>query len=142
MATTINPISGAIWEGADFTILARVVAPDGNALVTGNIEDYTVKIYETTTDPAAAVYSLESSDDSEIMFAALQTDGWWSADSAGYNLRYTAAMATINNTSEVIRGGHTYRTEIELTVAASYTGNASGVIPVIATVQVKARNAV
>lgn len=127
-------LSGSFYQGVDFEILARVPDPVGVVLVPGDIASYTVDIYDVTEGDGqdSPVFSLSSSTSSEVLFAALQTDGRWTADSLGYNFKYLVDVSAL--LPVVLKGGRRYRVEIWMTSEASPTNDPTGDIPVIAEV--------
>ena len=124
-------ITGSFYQGQDIEILARTTDPVGAVLVPGDIDSYTVDIYDVTEGrgQSSPVYTLSSSTSSEVIFAALQTDGRWTADGEGYNFLYRVQAATI--LPVVLKGSRRYRVEVWLTSEASPTNDPTGDIPVV-----------
>lgn len=132
----LTKIQGEIWEGSDFTIVARVSGPDGAALTQDDVASYAVTVFDLDSDtPSTAIYETTSSTESEVIYSTLQKDGWWTADGTGYNFKYTLKEATMSSVD--LEGGHRYAVEVKLTMETSR--NATGDAFVMAEVYVKPR---
>ena len=133
MVIAIHSGSGEVYEGEDAFIMHRIILPNGAAAVTGSFsnETHTVDIYDIT-DPVNANNAVMS--DTQVdaqggdwFFDALQTDGYWTADSTGYNFRYHFKYGTGTTTGAkeaILKGGHDYRFEF----SATTTGTDYGII--------------
>jgi hypothetical protein len=106
-------ITSDYWEGQDFWVLARVTGPDGILLSQGSFagaaDDWTLNVYDRTTGTPGTVVYTTSGAASAIIFNTLQTDGYWTVDAEGYNMRHRVDAAQFTNT-----GGHSYTLEYEL----------------------------
>lgn len=109
-------------EGETLILLDRAYWPDGTLLTNAATGTYGVsatayRIYDLDgTSPSTTIYS--SGSVSTLSFASNQTDGYWTRDNDGYNLR-----ASIPSTAFESVGGHRYRVEVVLT---PHSGNSFG----------------
>lgn len=108
---TIDVNDGEGWLAID-----RLAWPDGTLFtesVSGSygIDDVSLAVYdEDGADPTTAIYTaspnLAVATPGGVLYDALQTDGYWTLDSTGYNFRHW-----ILPTLFVREGGHVYRAE-------------------------------
>lgn len=109
MALLVQPAT----DGENWVIMGRLYWPDGALLDqstsgTDGIVDVTLTVYDESTngDPSTAIYAPSNLTVASVLFASLQTDGFWTLDATGYNFRKAIPF----NAFEA-HGGHTYRIE-------------------------------
>lgn len=108
----------AVW----ITTVARIVSPLGVALHIADASDITLRVFKRTgtADDDQEIITLTIAP-ADVLFDALQTDGWWDqtlASGAGYNFRHTLKIGDeasgLGNI--VLPGGATYELEYEITM--------------------------
>lgn len=114
---TVYQPAGVVLEREDVYFLARVYTPDGTLLVEADTTVATclnVSVFLTSgAAPVTAVYSASAQDGTNEIFDTLQTDGYWTLDSTGYNFRYRLLYATYG-----LLGGASYRVEFRITTTS------------------------
>ena len=142
-----EPGSVTIFENQDVWTVARVTRSSGAQLVQGSIGADSVApisyyIYDVTNGSTTAVasYAYNTSTGltadttlakAAVVFDTLQTDGYWSGDTTGYNFRHKV------DGSNFTEGGRRYR--IEYKIDTDLTGGvAEGPMYVIAEISTKA----
>lgn len=145
-ATMIYSTTIRIREGQDVWCPARVVGPEGTVITTGqsgtpdaDVDTYRRNIYDITdgskrrelldgkVSTGTSVGTAHAFTGTLAVFTSLQTDGYWSLDSTGYNV-----IDHIRDATSHLEGGHTYRVEVVL------EGADFGEIPLTYIVQVAA----
>jgi hypothetical protein len=132
MVTAIHSGSGEIYEGEDAFIMHRIILPNGSSAVRTSFtaDVATVDIYDIT-DPVNANNAVLS--DTEVQGTehwfqtGLVADGYWTADSTGYNFKYQFRYGTGTTAGQkeaILKGGHDYRFEF----AGTTTGVDYGII--------------
>lgn len=124
-------IKGEVYEGGNSNVMARVLGLDNapifqSACVGGAGGVVPMKVFDmSSATPDTAVYST-SLTVSNIIFTALQTDGYWTRDSEGYSFRHMvdATLFTMN-------GGKRYR------VCYLIPTTSFGTIPVVSEIACK-----
>lgn len=106
-------VQGSVQEAQGFTALARVVKGSGAALVQADVSSVARRIFDpASTTPTTPIEGPTALTVSAVIFDTLQTDGYWTLDSTGYNFRDTYAGALL------AEGGRTYRVEYTITTAS------------------------
>lgn len=123
--------SKAIFEGDDWTALARLTADDGTVLIQSDFTDGDLFLYDKR-DPATQLYTVALTI-SAVVFNSLQQDGRWDKDRLGYNFRHKLTAAALVSSSVFWEGGHEYRAEYILNSATHGEVKACYDIPVIET---------
>lgn len=120
-------------EGADFAwTLARVVGQDGLLLLQADVQAVSLNVFDAGKPGTAAIYTNAAIDPTTVIFDTPQRDRRWTLPDQGYNFgHYLSAATAFGLTPEV--GGHSYTLKYLVTTTAR---NASGVIPIIRTVDV------
>jgi hypothetical protein len=99
----------AVLERQAVYLLASLYRADGTLIVRDDVMSVTMELYRTDDGSVLAVaeepYSVEN-----VVFDTLQTDGYWSADSSGYNLRLRVRSDLLN------AGAGLYRAEITVEI--------------------------
>ena len=106
-------IVGKIVEDSGATILARVLAADGDLLTAADVSSITYSVYEVSAAGVATVVSghnAASLTPSDIVVAAVisTTDARWTYTSAGYNWVHSLAYTAFPS------AGVTYRYEARI----------------------------
>lgn len=113
-----------VQDGESWVLTERLSWPDGTLFtqaVTGTygVVDVSIRVYdENSADPNTAIYAPSNLATTAVLFAALQTDGYWTIDATGYNFRHTLAYDAFD-----AHGGHTYRVEY---IFNPHSGNSFG----------------
>lgn len=111
-------------ESEPIVIVDRVYWPDGTLMTNAGSGVYGVtsvvyRMYDLDgADPTTVLYS--SGSIAHPSFASLQTDGYWTRDNTGYNIRFTVPFSAFE-----ARGGHRYKIELNFTLHASNTFGAA-----------------
>ena len=123
-------VKGEVWEEQNPTFCWRATGANGAVLVQADLSTGTgsagtgvdIRVYDISaneqtavTNPTTAIYSLLGQAASAYVFNSLQTDGYWNADSDGYNVRVTIDCS---QSGLVIEGGHKYRASVRLNTTA------------------------
>ena len=103
---------GWAFENQDVTTVARVMLPNGAALTQSDVSSVTRNIFNLSTQSNASVQSATLTT-GDVVFNALQVDGYWAADTTGYNFRDRATY--FNNVTD---GGESYRIEYEFNTSS------------------------
>lgn len=88
------------WEDAPLTIIGRVEGLDGDAIVQADLASIALKVFNNSTKEQIGVTTALTV--SDVIFDTLQTDYGWSADSEGYNFRYTMAATFFPTGGQVV----------------------------------------
>ena len=108
-ATNAGPIGGGavnvptaqIMEGTRPHFVARVLWPDGSTVAAGHIEGAgSLTVYREGDEAETALATHSVAADS---FVTMTTDGYWTADSTGYNFRFQ-----VPNDAAFPEGGESY----------------------------------
>ena len=101
MANAVD-IQGVVFKGGSCTLLARVVGPDAQPILQGDIASaaYTVYLLDDADPDAQA--PVDGHEDvslavADCIYDELQTDACWTADGddvIGYNFRHTLDVAS------------------------------------------------
>ena len=88
-----------VYEDGSAQVMARVLGNDASAVTQSSISSgtYTVHDYYLNTE----VTSSTSLTIASVIFDTLQTDARWSADSTGYNFRFTVPAASLPSANTV-----------------------------------------
>ena len=86
-----------IWEDSGYTVLARILGHDGDAVQQADVSaiSYTV---EESTDPSTEVAS-GTLTVSSVVYNTLQTDSRWARDTTGFNFAAAMPATTVPNGS-------------------------------------------
>jgi len=103
---------GWAFENQDVTTVARVMLPNGSALKVADLGSITRNIYNLSTQSNTAVQTATLTT-ADVVFDALQIDGYWAADTTGYNFRDRATYFNY-----VTEGGESYRIEYEFNTSS------------------------
>lgn len=108
-------VKGEVWEGSNPNLMWRAVGLNGSPLVQSDISAASLTIYDMSAgaSQATAVVGPTSLTVSAFVFNTLQTDGYWTRDSTGYNVRYMVDASGFTND-----GGKKYRACIKLTTTS------------------------
>lgn len=115
-------------EGESVGLAARPLGLDGSVIYAADVDAVTLRIYRLDGQGDVLVYE-EELEPTEVMYAALQLDGYWSVDEDGYTLRYV-----LPREAPQLASGRMYRLEFTLDTSAH------GLIAVDGVVAVRARS--
>lgn len=105
-------ITGAIFEDAGATILARITGHAGSPITQASLSSIAYKVFDRSgADPDTATQT-GTLTISTVVYDALQLDARWTVDASGYNFLHAAPAAWFPDAS------HRYRIEYKLTPAA------------------------
>lgn len=95
-----------IWEDDSLTMMARVLAHDGEPAVVADYTSITYAVHDADGNQIIAPTGLTPAD---VAFDTLQTDARWGQDETGYNFRFTLGPTAFPD------GGKTYFVEVLVT---------------------------
>jgi hypothetical protein len=92
-------IFGTAFKNGSATLLARLVGNDGAYLTPAGITAAAYSVFllddrDPNARTAVSGHSAISLTVNDVLFAALQTDALWTADSIGYNFKHALSVAT------------------------------------------------
>lgn len=111
MPSKVTTIRGSVSEGADATVVARIVTADGTDLQQADLtgtsgQEIAYSVFDLDGDTPGTAIATGTLNKTAVVFDTLQTDGWWNnEDEFGYNFRHTIAN------TELPGGGHRARIE-------------------------------
>jgi len=116
MANAVD-IQGVVYKGGSCTLLARVVGPDAQPIVQGDIASAAYTVYlldDADPDQQTPVdgHEDESLAVADCIYDDLQNDDLWDADETGYNFRHTL---DVSSDSAFATAGRRYRVVVTLT---------------------------
>ena len=87
-------VTGCVAEDSTFAVMLRLQV-DGSNATQSVLSSITWKAWDERN--TAAVYASGTLTVADVVYDTLQTDGRWSADSAGYNFRHDITQATFTD---------------------------------------------
>ena len=98
MAESVD-IFGTVFKNGSATLLARIVGLDGAAIVPADIRMITYSIYlldDQDPDARAVVtgHANVALRVADVIYATLQADAIWTADTLGYNFRHVIDVSS------------------------------------------------
>lgn len=99
-------VLACVKEGQALYLLMRLVLPNGVAVTQADVMALTAYVYDLSSETNTATVTIPFAVEDSV-FDTLQTDGYWDADSDGYNVRCRVGPSTFTN------GATTYRIEVE-----------------------------
>jgi hypothetical protein len=102
--------ASSVFEDSGFHLMARITIHDASNAQQADISSISLQVWDIDRD--FQVGATENLTVANVVFDTLQTDARWTADSTGYNFRYTGTAA------QVSKGGSTYRYEFKITPAS------------------------
>ena len=75
-------------QNEDIFTLARVVNPQQQPIVMGDIASIQLKVYDLSTQSTTAVYTVAALPIGQVISDSLQTTYGWSQDALGWNFKH------------------------------------------------------
>lgn len=92
-------VTGTVYEGSAFTLLARVTDKNNAALTSAVVSTITYEVWDITGNLPRKIVSETSLTPSAVFFA-IRTGGPWTVDSTGYNFLYEVPATDLSGRSK------------------------------------------
>ena len=108
----VRAVTGVAWEDGGFSLLARILGPDGELITQAGISSISRKVFQTSGDTPDTATSTATVTVVTTVYDSLQTGHGWTADTTGYNFRDDLPASVLS------AGGHVYQVEWLFTPAS------------------------